>query len=90
MLWISPLNHEPPPVTSVPTLVLGHPGMTLQREPEVFIPLAVPGVHRAGAVHRGDGVALLPLAGLIENSLPNSGDVFARLLGLLEQAKRPC
>jgi len=90
LLWISPLNHEPPPVTSVPTLVLGHPGMTLQREPEVFIPLAVPGVHRAGAVHRGDGVALLPLAGLIENSLPNSGDVFARLLGLLEQAKRPC
>ncbi len=57
LLWISPLNHEPPPVTSVPTLVFGHPGMTLEREPEVFIPLAVPGVHRAGAIHRGDGVA---------------------------------
>jgi len=90
LLWISPLNHKPPPVTSVPTLVFGHPGMTLEREPDVFVPLAVPGVHRAGAVHRGDGMALLPLSALVENSLPNSGDVFVRLLGLLQQANQSC
>lgn len=90
LLWISPLNQAPPPDTAVPTLVFGHPAMRLAREPEVFIPLAVPGVHRAGAIHRGDGLALLPLSALVKSSLPTSGDVFARLLGLLQQAQEPC
>jgi formylmethanofuran dehydrogenase subunit B len=98
LFWISSLSDEPPPVTTVPTVVLGHPAMTLDREPEIFIPLAVPGVHRAGAVHRGDGLALLPLTALVETGLPTSADVLTRLLGLLPahsldptgETPRPC
>ncbi|MGB5734849.1 MAG: hypothetical protein WBM40_10460 [Thiohalocapsa sp.] len=98
LLWISTLNPEPPPATSVPTVILGHPAMVLEHEPAVFIPLAVPGVHRAGAVHRGDSMALLPLTALVETGLPASGEVFARLLELLParpldppvETPRPC
>ncbi|MGB5834930.1 MAG: hypothetical protein WBG92_23505 [Thiohalocapsa sp.] len=90
LVWISTLSDQPPPDTTVPTLVLGHPAMRLEREPDVFVPLAVPGVHRAGAVHRGDGLALLPLSAIVENKLPESGAVFARLLELVAETEQPC
>jgi formylmethanofuran dehydrogenase subunit B len=90
LVWVSTLGAEPPPATEVPTLVLGHPAMVLDRVPEVFIPLAVPGVHRNGAVHRGDGIALLPLTAIAVTDLPASGPVFARLLELLAEERPAC
>lgn len=90
LVWLSTLSDAPPPRTSVPTLVLGHPGMRLEREPEVFIPLAVPGVHRPGAVHRGDGLALLPLRPLTDEALPDSRQVITRLLGQLSGESATC
>jgi formylmethanofuran dehydrogenase subunit B len=90
LVWISTLSDEPPPRTDLPTLVLGHPAMRLDREPEVFIPLAVPGVHRPGAIHRGDGLAVLPLRSLADTGLPTGADALGRLLGLLSEEKRPC
>jgi formylmethanofuran dehydrogenase subunit B len=83
LIWVSTLSNEPPPAADIPTLALGHPAMRFEREPEVYIPLAVPGVHRAGAIHRGDGVALLPLSAIADSQLPTSADIFARLLELV-------
>jgi len=85
LVWISTLSADPPPRTSVPTLVLGHPAMRFAREPELFIPLAVPGVHRRGAIHRGDGLALLPLSELEAAELPSGAEVMARLLELIRE-----
>ncbi len=90
LVWISTLSNAPPPITDVPTLALGHPAMHFEQEPDVFIPLAVPGVHRHGAVHRGDGLALLPLNALTDSSLPSSAEVCASLIGLLCQEQPPC
>jgi len=90
LVWISTLNDAPPTSASVPTLILGHPAMKLEREPEVFIPLAVPGVHRAGAIHRGDGLAMLPLTAIADSTLPESAAVFARLLDLVAEEQRTC
>lgn len=90
LVWLSTLNDDPPPAASAATLVLGHPGTRLEREPEVFIPLAVPGVHRAGAVHRGDGLALLPLRPLTKASPPDGPEVLTRLLGLLSRENATC
>jgi formylmethanofuran dehydrogenase subunit B len=79
LVWVSTLSAEAPPATGVPTVVLGHPATRLERAPEVFVPLAVPGVHRRGVLHRGDGVALLPLRALRASRLPHGGEVLRRL-----------
>ncbi len=86
LVWLDTLAGEPPPLVDVPTIVLGHPGMRFEREPDVFIPLAVPGVHRPGAVHRGDGYALLPLDALVDSDLPTGERVFGALADLLQTA----
>ncbi len=86
LVWLDTLGGAPPPAADVPTILLGHPGMRFEREPEVFIPLAVPGVHRPGAVHRGDGHALLPLEALIDSDLPAGEPVFGALADLLQTA----
>jgi len=85
LVWISSLSADPPPPTQVRTLVLGHPAMRFAREPELFLPLAVPGVHRRGAVHRGDGLGLLPLSRLKASDLPAGGEVMARLVELVRE-----
>lgn len=79
LVWVSPLNATPPPPTGVPTLVFGHPASRFEEAPEVFVPLAVPGVHRQGVVHRGDGPALVPLQALMASELPAGAEVFERL-----------
>lgn len=86
LVWLDTLGGAPPPAADVPTVLFGHPGMRFEREPEVFIPLAVPGVHRPGAVHRGDGHALLPLEALIDSDLPTGERVFGALVDLLQTA----
>lgn len=62
LLWVSSLNPaRVPPATAIPTIVLGHGSMQLPREPEVFIPVAIPGVDDNGHFFRADKVVTLPL-----------------------------
>lgn len=71
LVWISTFNPERmPQETSLPTIVIGHPGMQFAHEPEVFIPVGVPGVDHAGIMFRSDSVVSLPLAKLRESPLP--------------------
>lgn len=71
LLWVSNLNPErPPPQTSLPTVVFGHPDMRLAQEPAVFIPVGVPGVDHSGIAFRCDSVVSLPLARLRDSALP--------------------
>lgn len=71
LLWISAFDPErPPPESTVPSVVLGHPLMSPPRRPEVFIPVATPGIDHAGALFRCDGVAALPLRKLRDSALP--------------------
>lgn len=71
LLWVSALDPERvPPDTACPRIVLGRPDMRFEHSPEVFIPVAVPGVHHDGVMHRMDGVVAFWLQGRVKSELP--------------------
>ena len=92
MVWISSLDADAPPVTGQPQIVFGHPAMQFdETPPAVYLPVAVPGVHRAGFIHRGDGLRLVPLRAAVTSDLPGSDRLCAKLLGNETQGKpAPC
>ncbi len=84
LLWLSCLRPDPaPPESPVPTVAVGHPGLRLAAEPEVFIPVGVPGIDHAGLIHRGDGLATLGLRRLRDNPWPTAAAVLGRILELI-------
>nr|WP_255635852.1 formylmethanofuran dehydrogenase [Azospirillum sp. 412522] len=91
LLWLSALNGAEVPDTRKPMIVLARPGQPLPRDPEVLIPVAVPGLDHAGSIHRGDGVAALPLRRLRSNTsgLPTAAAVLGALLDRLAGSPLP-
>jgi formylmethanofuran dehydrogenase subunit B len=80
LVWIASFSPElAPPKTKLPMVVLGTPGMSLARPPEVFIPVGTPGVDHAGRLIRCDSVVSLPLRNLGRSGLPNVADVLAKI-----------
>jgi formylmethanofuran dehydrogenase subunit B len=77
LLWISSFRDAPPPPTSVPTIVLGRPGIVLDRDPAVLIPVGTPGLDHAGSLFRTDGTVALPLRRLRRTGLPSAAEVLA-------------
>ena len=75
LVWVSSLNANPPPEASVPTIVIGRSGMTFGQEPEVFIPVGVPGIDFQGHMYRCDNVVALPLYQVRKSSLPRASKV---------------
>lgn len=83
LFWISSLGPIPPPeAPAVPTVILGIEAPRPARPPEVFLPVATPGVDHAGQLVRLDSVASLPLRRLRDSGLPS----VARALAAIEQA----
>lgn len=67
------------PHTSLPTIVLGTPGLAMAQPPTVFIPVGTPGVDHAGRLVRCDNVVSLPLRDLGRSSLPSAADIFSAI-----------
>lgn len=87
VVWISSLSEQPPPPSGPPHIVIGHPATQFEDQPpDVFLPVAVPGVHRQGFMHRADGLRMLPLHPLVESELPASNDLCRQLLASSEDA----
>lgn len=83
LLWVSSFNIEvTPPQSAATTVVLGRSGMTFEQEPEVYIPVGVPGIDHAGRAFRTDSVVSVPLKKLRDSGLPSTFDV----LTAVEQA----
>jgi formylmethanofuran dehydrogenase subunit B len=83
LLWISSFNASTiPPESDSTTVVLGRSGMTFEKEPEVFIPVGVPGIDHVGRTFRCDSVVSVPLKKLRDSGLPSTYDV----LTAVEQA----
>ena len=83
LVWVSSFNTAgTPPKTEATTIVLGRSGMTFEQEPEVFIPVGVPGIDHAGRTFRCDSVVSVPLKKLRDSGLPSTFDV----LTAVEQA----
>lgn len=87
LLWVTQWQpRTPPPDWRGPTLALGLPalGAVAGFVPDVFIPLAVPGIDEAGHLFRSDGVVLLPLHAQRAHALPTLSQVAERLATELE------
>jgi formylmethanofuran dehydrogenase subunit B len=83
LIWVSSFNTAgTPPKTDATTVVLGRSGMTFEQEPEVFIPVGVPGIDHIGRTFRCDSVVSVPLKKLRDSGLPSTFDV----LTAVEQA----
>jgi formylmethanofuran dehydrogenase subunit B len=80
LIWVSSFTPElTPPATTIPTIVLGTPGLALTSPPAVFIPVGTPGVDHAGRLIRCDNVVSLPLRDLQRSQLPRAADVLAAI-----------
>jgi formylmethanofuran dehydrogenase subunit B len=87
LVWISTFNPERlPPKTNILTIVIGHANMKLAAEPEVFIPVAIPGIDHTGTMFRIDSVVSLPLGQLRESALPNLREV---LMAIEDKVGKP-
>ncbi len=53
--------------------------MNFEREPEVFIPVGVPGIDFPGHMYRCDNVVALPLYQLRKSGLPRAAEVLAAI-----------
>jgi formylmethanofuran dehydrogenase subunit B len=78
IVWIASLTPDlAPPVTNIPTVILGTPGIATTHTPEVYIPIGTPGVDHSGRMIRVDSVVSLPLRDLKRSSLPRLADILA-------------
>ena len=85
VLWISSLSDEPPPAFDGPAIVLGRADLQLAREPDVFLPVATPGIDADGHLLRTDKVVSLYLRRLRTSALPSVAQVVDALLQRLGQ-----
>jgi formylmethanofuran dehydrogenase subunit B len=83
LVWVQAFNvNSVPPVTDLPTIVIGRSGMTFSKEPDVFIPVGTPGIDHAGHAYRMDNVVAIRLKKLRDSGLPSTAEV----LNAIEQA----
>jgi formylmethanofuran dehydrogenase subunit B len=88
LVWVSSFDERRvPPAVKVPTVVLGRAGMRLEREPDVFIPVATPGVDHAGHLFRTDSVVALPLRKVRDSALPSVADAASAIAAALDVRK---
>lgn len=65
LLWLASFTADlSPPVTDIPTIVLGSHDIKLAKEPDVYIPVGTPGIDHKGQLVRCDSVVSLPLRDL--------------------------
>jgi formylmethanofuran dehydrogenase subunit B len=80
LVWVSSFNVDrTPPKTDVPTIVVGRSGMTFEEEPNVFIPVGVPGIDHTGRTFRGDSSVAVPLRKLRDSGLPSTFEVLSAI-----------
>ena len=80
LVWVSSFGPaHASPRAAVPTIVFATPDTRLDCAPEVFIPVATPGVDHGGQLFRTDNVVALPLKRLRHSPYPSVGALLARL-----------
>ena len=85
LIWIDSFNSGvQPPTIAGQTFVLGNPNLQFLSEqfkvpPDVFIPIATPGLDCAGTMFRVDGAVSLPLQKTRESTLPTLSEILAKL-----------
>ena len=76
VVWINSFNAEKlSPKSDAPLIVLGNANTTFAQTPDVFIPIATPGLDCAGTLFRIDGSVILPLKKVRENNLSTLAEI---------------
>ncbi|MCS6877818.1 MAG: formylmethanofuran dehydrogenase [Geminicoccaceae bacterium] len=88
LVWIDVSGFRPPPVVSVPAVLLIRAGIDPPFVPEVLIPIATPGLDHPGDLYRTDTVVALRARGLRRTALPSAAEVLAAIAGALPDPAR--
>ncbi|GJM05514.1 MAG: formylmethanofuran dehydrogenase subunit B [marine bacterium B5-7] len=81
LFWISSFSSTVnTPRASIPTIVLGTPETKLNFKPDVFIPVATPGVDHSGQLIRTDNVVSLPLKKLRQSPYANVSSILKQVI----------
>jgi formylmethanofuran dehydrogenase subunit B len=84
LVWVSALSAQAtPPPRAVPTVVLGHPAMTVTPPPAAYIPVGIPGIDHPGHWYRGDAACPLPLGRVRQSELPSVAEGLRQILDRL-------
>jgi formylmethanofuran dehydrogenase subunit B len=93
LLWLQLFDAHavPPPCAGLPRIVIGPAAMgdrlpAGSGSPDVFIPVATPGLGHGGHLFRADGVVLMPLHPAFDQGLPTAAEVLTGLLARLAGA----
>lgn len=84
VLWVNSFSPDKkPPATDSPLIMLGNANSPLETEPDVFIPIATPGLDCSGALFRVDSSVILPLKKCRETNLPTLSEVVNQIETML-------
>jgi len=88
LLYVAALDTaREPPVSRVPTIVLGRAGIKSPAQTAVHIPVATPGVDQAGHLYRTDNVVAVRVRKLVERGLPAAHQVLAQIVARLGEER---
>ena len=80
MVWVNSFNAEKlPPQTDKPLVVIGNSHTKFKKIPDVFIPIATPGLDCSGTLFRVDSAVVLPLKKLRESNFATLGAVIGQI-----------
>lgn len=85
VVWVSSLNGDkwPPKSDKKPLVVLGNSNFSYSAVPDVFVPIATPGLDCSGTLFRVDSSVILPLKKIRGNALPALSEVVNQIEALL-------
>ncbi len=84
MLWVNSFSPKVlPQLNDKPLIMLGNTNSKFDKAPDVFIPIATPGLDCSGTLFRVDSSVVLPLKKCRENSLPTLSEVISEIEKLL-------
>ena len=80
VVWVNSFSPDKPaPSVNAPVIVFGHPDTKFTTPPDVFIPVATPGLDCAGTLFRVDSSVVLPLKKVRESALSTLAEVLEQL-----------
>jgi formylmethanofuran dehydrogenase subunit B len=84
VLWVNSFSLEKSPKKiSKPLIIIGNYNFELEQTPDVFIPIATPGLDCNGTLFRVDSAVVLPLKKVRGNDLPTLSEVVNQIEALL-------
>ena len=80
VVWVNSFSPDKlMPAYQQPVIAIGHPDTVFETPPEIFIPIATPGLDCAGTLFRVDSSVVLPLKSVYESELPTLAQVLAQV-----------